>query len=429
MSNYGFIGLLRMNPDFEDKKYFPGVMEEKGRSIPKVFLYGGAEVHNREYDLNWDDDSVIISKDKYVVKYTRSNFLEILAKNESGDNVWMDCRNESFTGHCDIENLRERRKVQEHTIEEYDVVTKKKRKYKVSLVEETDFDLSDYLELSHYVDEDKLGSYFEIQDGVLHSYIGNDTELIIPEGVVKLGWEMFFKRMKFESITIPSTLIEIPYTVFEDCQTKRINVAATNPKYYTKDGCLIDKETGTLVWGYAGTTIPCDNSIRKIGSSAFLNRIDLENIVIPDNITEIGTYAFGCCGHIKYALISDAVNEIGGGAFSSCHALSLVKLPKSLTKINGSVFANCNSLESVEIPETVLTVNKFAFTNCDGLKKIDVSCDLVESIEEALNAKLIKDGDGWRVERSPSQVPKMTSPIFPVKMFSLENYNSENLPF
>lgn len=255
MSSYGFTGMVRMNPGVENKKYFPVLMEEYTRSIPKVFLLDGGEIRNHQYGFTWNDDSVIVAKDKHVVKYTHSTFLELLAKNDAGEIDWMDCRNVPFSGHWDVKYFNESRKAQEHTIEEYDLETKKKRKYKVSLSEEAEFDLWDYLLLSKYVDADKLGSYFEIKDGVLHHYVGHDTDLIIPEGVTKLGWEMFCERMKFESITIPSTLIEIPFTVFEDCQTKRINVAENNPKYYTNDGCLIDKETGTLVWGYAGNMI------------------------------------------------------------------------------------------------------------------------------------------------------------------------------
>lgn len=140
--------------------------------VPKVYLYGSGEAYNPQHLFSWNDDSVVLARDKHVVKYTRSLFYELLAKNENGEVVWMNGRNAPHSDCWKGEYLDKVREAHDFTIEEYDLETKKKRKYKVSLEEESEVDSWDYDRLSRFVDVDKLGSYFEIKDGVLYKYWG-----------------------------------------------------------------------------------------------------------------------------------------------------------------------------------------------------------------------------------------------------------------
>lgn len=117
--------------------------------------------------------------------------------------------------------------------------------------------------------------------------IGDDAELIIPDGVTEIGYHPFISTHDFDSVSIPKTLVKIPWNTFKQCKAKSINVDKDNPKYYSTDGCLIDKETGTLVWAFATTSIPNDNTIKIIASYAFAMREDLESIVLHDSIQTI----------------------------------------------------------------------------------------------------------------------------------------------
>ena len=94
-------------------------------------------------------------------------------------------------------------------------------------------------------------------------------------------------------------MVKIPGDVFRECTAKNINVDKDNPKYYTKDGCLIDRETGTLVWAFTATNIPDDNSIKNIASYAFARRDDLKSVVIPDSVQTINYSAFWKCDSLK----------------------------------------------------------------------------------------------------------------------------------
>jgi hypothetical protein len=163
---------------------------------------------------------------------------------------------------------------------------------------------------------------------------------------------------------------------------------------------LIDRETQTLVWGYAATDIPQDASISKIGSHAFYNREDIEKITIHDNIIEIGSNAFEKCKNMKCLLMSDAVTQIDVGAFYDCQSLSLIRLSRSLSTININTFSYCSSLETIDIPDSIVTIESDAFYGCNNLKEISASLCSIENIEKALDVKLVRNGDKWLIERS-----------------------------
>ena len=56
--------------------------------------------------------------------------LELLAKDEKGEIVWVDCRSAPYSECWDGEYLNEDRVAQEYTVEEYDFEKFEKRKYK-----------------------------------------------------------------------------------------------------------------------------------------------------------------------------------------------------------------------------------------------------------------------------------------------------------
>lgn len=403
MSSICYGGSVHMKPEIEKEDFDPMFDEGYPHPIPKVYLEGWGEVYNRQYCFNWDDDSVVVVRDKRVMKYTRSTFVELLAKNEEGEIVWMDGRRAPYSDCWEGEYLNEERGACEYTIEEYNLETLTKRRCKVVLDKETEFDIQDYRSLSNFVDADKLSSHFEIKDDVLLEYVGHDKALTIPEGVAELGYNALGYGREFESITIPSTLVKIYYSLSEHCKVKEINVSEDNPKYYTKNGCLIDKETGELVWAYAANTIPCDNSIHKIGHQAFYGRKDIEHIVIPDNIAEVASYAFSHCSNLKAVTFSNANCIIGDGCFYSCTSLSTVKLPELLSEIRRNTFAECKALETLEIPDSMQTIDRDAWGwgGCDDLKKINISDDLIASLKKDTYSRLVRKENEWEIEDLP----------------------------
>ena len=403
MSSVYYGGSIRMNPEPEMLDRDPMFEGGYPHKVPKVYLEGHGEAYFPQYCFDWDDDSVVLVRDKHVLKYTRSSFVELLAKNEEGEIVWMDGRRAPYSNCWDGEYLNEYRGGQEYTMEEYDLESRKKKKYKIVLDEESEMNACDYSSLSNFVDADKLGSYFDIQDGVLTRYVGNDIDLIIPEGVTEVSGDPFWREKKFETIVIPNTLVKISDSMFARCKVKEIKVSKDNPKYYTKNGCLVDKETQELVWAYVANAIPCDDSIHKIGSQAFYGRKDIEHIEIPDNITEVGSYAFSHCSNLKTVTFSNSCCIIGDGCFSNCTLLSMVKLPELLSEIRSYTFAECKALETLDIPEALKRVDMDAWGwgKCEDFKKINISDDLIASLKKETYACLVKKEEKWQIEIPP----------------------------
>ena len=304
MSSVCYGGSIRMNPESEMLNRDP--MFEGGYpfTMPKVYLDGVGESYFPQWCFNWDDDSVVVVRDKQVVKYTRSTFLELLAKNEEGEIVWMDGRRAPYSTCWGGEYLDEDRSAYEYTITEYDLNELKKRKYKVVLEEENCLDNRDLDSLSEYGVEETIDSHFEIKDGVLLQCVGKERDIIIPDGVIEIGVNAFKGCENFNSIKIPKTVKKIS-CVGSGCRTEHLEVDKDNPKFYIQDGCLIDREEKELVWAYSGSTIPDDGGVVKIGSKSFYLRSDLSRIVVPNVITEIGDDAFGECWNLEEIVISD----------------------------------------------------------------------------------------------------------------------------
>ena len=120
---------------------------------------------------------------------------------------------------------------------------------------------------------------FEIRAGVLVKYHGQDTEIVIPQGVVKEIGPVCFKDCKYiTSVVLPDGLQKISGGAFyggafSGCQSlKKINIP---------------------------------DSVTSIGNWAFSECSSLETINIPDSVDSIGGYAFYLCTNLKNVIISD----------------------------------------------------------------------------------------------------------------------------
>ena len=190
---------------------------------------------------------------------------------------------------------------------------------------------------------------FEIVDGVLNRYTGNDADVVIPDNVTSIGVYAFAKVFgsSLKSITIPDSVTSIREYAFSGCSSLE------------------------------SVTIP--DSVTSIGNDAFSKCSSLKSITIPDSVTSIGLSAFSKCSGLKSVKISGSVTSIGLGAFEYCSGLKSVTIPDSVTSIGESAFGGCSSLKSVTIPDTVTSIGKSAFGGCDKLKSVAIP-DSVTSI-------------------------------------------------
>ena len=138
-----------------------------------------------------------------------------------------------------------------------------------------------------------MNSIFQIEEGVLVKYSGQDTKVIIPETVESIGECAFKYCTSVESVVIPEGVksigrkafeyclnlkeIVISYTVeyigsdaFSNCLKREcICVEKGNAVYHSRGNCLIETARKFLVLGCNNSVIPDDGSVVTIGPYAF----------------------------------------------------------------------------------------------------------------------------------------------------------------
>lgn len=93
-----------------------------------------------------------------------------------------------------------------------------------------------------------------------------------------------------------------------------------------------------------------------IGDHMFRECANLQNIVLPNNLTSIGLGAFEDCAALKSIVIPDGVTSIGDSAFALCKALTSISIPASVKSIINA-FDGCPSLKSIYITDIAAWCN------------------------------------------------------------------------
>lgn len=104
----------------------------------------------------------------------------------------------------------------------------------------------------------------------------------------------------------------------------------------------------------------------------------LEEIHIPDSVTQIERGAFCCCRSLSNLTLGKKLEVIDNNAFEGCWSLKQIEIPDSVESIGEGAFTYCASLEHVTIGNKLAYVAKSAFSWCnlteitwgDGIAKI-----------------------------------------------------------
>lgn len=115
---------------------------------------------------------------------------------------------------------------------------------------------------------DKSSGVFVVKDGVLEKYLGEKTEIVIPEGITEIADDCFREKITIEKITLPSTLATIGEYAFSKCK------------------------------GLTQMDIP--DSVKVIKTGAFAGCSSLKKVNIPEGTEVQGdSVFFGCSSLIR----------------------------------------------------------------------------------------------------------------------------------
>ena len=100
----------------------------------------------------------------------------------------------------------------------------------------------------------------------------------------------------------------------------------------------------------------------------------IENILLPDSVSEIGEGAFMQCGQLKQCVIPPSIRVIPDHAFHGCGMLRRLGLPDSLVSVGAFAFwgvgnglsYNEDRIAEITLPDTVTEMGRYAFSYCSA---------------------------------------------------------------
>ena len=149
---------------------------------------------------------------------------------------------------------------------------------------------------------------FTIKNDTLLDYKGTEADVVIPDGVKKIGNNAFEDCKNIKTITLPDSVTSIGECAFAGCTS------------------LI--------------SAPIPDGVTKIGDAAFSGCWRLLESSIPDGVKKIGEYTFWACCDLKSVVIPGSVTTIEESAFSGCDSLESIIMPKGLKKVGDNIFSD-----------------------------------------------------------------------------------------
>ena len=155
-------------------------------------------------------------------------------------------------------------------------------------------------------------------DRIRASYRNLESVDLTNTGNTELSDEAFKGCYNLQTLRLPSVLKEIKYMAVAECvKLQAIDIPATVETI--GDRAFEDCRSMATVT-FAG------NAIQSIGCWAFYNCHALQNIVIPEGVTEIGSGAFYGCTYLNNVIVPASVQAIGDNAFALCSMMQELRV-------------------------------------------------------------------------------------------------------
>ena len=170
---------------------------------------------------------------------------------------------------------------------------------------------------------------------------GQLKEVVLNEGLQKIGSNSFYMCHNLEHVNLPSTLLEVSEQAFYYCNS------------------LED--------------VVLNEGLQTIGNFAFYGCKSIKSIKFPSSITEVGEGAFCGCSRLKTVILNESLQTIGKAAFASCTQLERITIPHTVTEIRERTFFWCINLREVGLHEGIQTIAYNAFDECVSLERFTFS--------------------------------------------------------
>ena len=125
-------------------------------------------------------------------------------------------------------------------------------------------------------------------------------------------------------------------------------------------------------------------NLEKIGYMSVSECVKLPIITLPASVTEIEDRAFENCRSLATVEFAEGgqLQTIGSWAFYNCHALQNLTIPEGVTEIGDGAFYGCTYLDTLSMPASVQSIGDNAFALCSKISQMDVDAVEPPAVED-----------------------------------------------
>ena len=164
--------------------------------------------------------------------------------------------------------------------------------------------------------------------------------LMLPGNLETIGFKAVGECYQLKEINIPASVVEIHDAAFENCRSI---------KSITFGGQAEAKSFASRMNRAAASG---DVALQRIGNWAFYNCHALENLVIPEGVTEVGDAAFYGCTYLDLLALPSTTQRIGDNCFALCSRMKQINVNATVPPtIFAKTFFDVNRNIPVIVPE------------------------------------------------------------------------------
>ena len=195
-------------------------------------------------------------------------------------------------------------------------------------------------------------------------------KIIMHDDVIEINHHAFSGLRNLDEIILSNSLIKIGPYAFENTGIKTLKIPDSITLIGTE--CFAASKI---------QNIELSKNLKHLGAHAFYRCRNLENIIIPKNVTEIPDACFACCDKLKSITFLGDVEIFNKDVFYNCKQLEKFVFPKSTKRLGFCIFSGCDNLKYVEINGPVNIIPTGTFLNCYNLRTV-VLPDTVKYIDD-----------------------------------------------
>lgn len=246
----------------------------------------------------------------------------------------------------------------------------------ITKIGEASFDDCNYLTELHLPTTLKSVGYLAFGECMFAS-------LTLPEGLEFLGNLAFYRCSNLQELYIPASVTMIEDNLCYQCTSlKKIEVSPANPNYVSKDYVLFTKDmTQLMIYPSSkeDTEYKMPNTVTRIESGAFGYAKSLTNITLSNNLQTLGEDVFDLCEMLQYN-IYNGLKYLGSEdnpyyavvGYTSKEIVDSLSIHPDTKMILQRALSGISHVEEFILPSGLLYIGSMSFSSCSNLKSINI---------------------------------------------------------